>query len=298
MKIYFLSDRPCALSLNGVYFGRTDAFERFADVTLSDGVYAQFSPENALPIGFFLTENLRSSPPEGCEVYLLKDALAVYAYGFPPRDFALRVLAQKREGELLATLFCQGALQLSVESPAGFFNATLPPSFARGRLAVHGKWIVARTEERLAVFDETAAKLLDERALEYEIEGARVTAVLPLSDSRNRTAKCTWDLSEGGRLLEFSLQERAEADSPPSEGLLAYAFFETVLLGGDFARFLSEELRRDAERIRAFLGNFIAVTLTKEENVCGLVRKKGERLYAVDEISVDIAEGRIIDVRG
>ncbi len=298
MKIYFLSDRLCALSLNGVYFGLTDKFERFAEVALSDKLYAQFSPENALPIGFFLTEELRSAPPEGCDVYLLKDGLAVYAYGFPPRDCTLKAIAQIREGQTLATLYTQGALQLSVESPLGFFNAPLPPSFAQGVLSFHGEWIFARTEERLAVCNQKAEILLDERVQEYEVDGNLLTATLPLSDSRNRSAKCTWDLSKGCRLLAFSLQENGEADASPSDGLLAYAFLETALLQGDFSNFLSDELRKDAERIRSFLGEFIAVTLTKEETTCGLVRKKGERLFSVDEISVTIQDGKIIDVKG
>ena len=43
MKIYFLSSQPCMLSLNGVFYGVTDKFQRFADICLSDHIFAKFT---------------------------------------------------------------------------------------------------------------------------------------------------------------------------------------------------------------------------------------------------------------
>ena len=80
MKIYFLSSRPCALFLDGEFAGRTDLFERFADINPKDNAFVRFVPEGALPVSFFLTERLRFSPPDGCEVYILRDGIAS---GFP-----------------------------------------------------------------------------------------------------------------------------------------------------------------------------------------------------------------------
>ena len=54
MKVYFLSAQPCILTLNGAYFGKTDTFERFIEVSAKDNVYAKFSPQNAGDIGFFI----------------------------------------------------------------------------------------------------------------------------------------------------------------------------------------------------------------------------------------------------
>ena len=125
MKVYFLSSTPCALTLNGAYFGITDGFERFAEVALQDNIYAQFSPQNALPIGCFLNEQLRFAPPNGFDVYLLPDGLALYAREFPPNDFTLKTIAQKRENDTLVTLFQQGKVQLSIESEKGFFLCPL-----------------------------------------------------------------------------------------------------------------------------------------------------------------------------
>ena len=128
MKIYFLSSKPCELTLNGVFFGITDSFERFANVNLSDRIHAKFSPQDALPIGVFLDDNLLHTPPLGVEVYILQDGIALFAKDFPPNDYTLRPLSQARLENVLITLYKQGEIHLSIQSEKGFFVATLPPS--------------------------------------------------------------------------------------------------------------------------------------------------------------------------
>lgn len=298
MKIYFLSSLPCALTLNGVYFGITDSFERSAEVCLSDKIYAEFSPEGGLPIGFFITEKLRDTPPEGCEVYLLQDGLAVYARDFQKKDFTLRPIAQAREGNLLATVFWQGALQLTIESPKGFFNATLPPSFDPCTLSFHGDFLLIEGNCMLALYSLACKRLLLEKISDFSLTDNTLNATLPLSDRLGRSAKCVWELTQENCVLkEFTLLQAGACDEPPAD-LLAYAFFESFLIGGDFTLFLADELIADAENIRAFLGDFIAVTLTDKANVCGLVRRKKERLFEVDYFSVEIEKGKIVDVKG
>ena len=298
MKIYFLSSLPCALTLNGVYFGITDSFERSAEVCLSDKIYAEFSPEGGLPIGFFITEKLRDTPPKGCEVYLLQNGLAVYARDFQKKDFTLRPIAQAREGNLLATVFWQGALQLTIESPKGFFNATLPPSFDPCTLSFHGDFLLIEGNCMLALYSLACKRLLLEKISDFSLDDNTLNATLPLSDRLGRSAKCVWELTQENCVLkEFTLLQAGACDEPTAD-LLAYAFFESFLIGGDFTLFLADELMADAENIRAFLGDFIAVTLTDKANVCGLVRRKKERLFEVDYFSVEIEKGKIVDVKG
>ncbi len=299
MKIYFLSAQPCALRLNSVFFGITDTFERSIEVNLVDRVYIEFSPEGALPVGFFLTEQITVKPPEGCEVYLLEDGVAVYARTFPPSNFTLRPVAQLREGNLLATVFCQGNLQLSVESPKGFFNAYLPPSFDACTLSMYRGLILLKSETHLGVFSDDCRPLLIEQVLQFHVEEEKLFATLPLSDSHKRTADCTWILNENEcTLTAFTLRQPADGEQELPQALLAHAFFESILFKGDFAAFLSPELQPEAEKITAFLGDFVAVTLTDKPNVCGLVKRRGERLFSVENYAVHIEKGKIIDVQG
>lgn len=298
MKIYFLSSRPCALSLNGIFFGMTDGFERFAEVCLTDNVYASFAPEGSLPLSFFITEKITTAPPHGCEVYLLRDGIAIYAKEFPPVDFTLRPLLQARDGDCLATLFIQGVTQLSVESPSGFFIAKLPSSFHPQKLLFHGEYLLVEGQGEFALFNLSCKQLLHERFSEYSLLENTLNATIPLSDRLQRQAKCVWSLTEGEcRLTDFTLLQSGKNDAPPDD-LLAYAFFESVLIGADFTHFLCDDLIPDKENIRAFLGDFIAVTLTQEPTVCGLVRRKKEGLFIVDYFAVEIQNNKIIDVKG
>ncbi len=298
MKIYFLSSKPCALTLNGVFFGVTDDFERSAEVALSDRVYAKFSPEGALPIGFFITEELTRTPPVGCEVYVLRDGIAVRARDFPPVDFTLRPIAQKREGNTLVTLFQQGNLQLSVTCDGVLFAATLPPCFADAEILFHNGAILLKGKSALGVYSKECKPLLTEKVTDFALTAEGISATLPLSDCRGRTASCAWSLTEKEcTLTSFTLRGSASS-SDGREGLLAYAFFESALIGADCSPFLSDELQDEKERILRFLGDFVAVTLTNEPTVCGLLRKKGERLFVADYYSVTVRDGKIIDVQG
>jgi hypothetical protein len=298
MKVYFLSSRPCALTLNGVFFGITDSFERPVEVCPSDKVYAKFSPEGALPIGFFITEHLLDAPPEGCEIYRLRDGIAVYAKSFPPCDFTLHIIAQAREGDCLATVFLQGDLQLTVEGAFGFFCTPLPPSFQTCKLVFHEEYILLEGKDTFALYTRRCEQLLMERFIEYSLSNGTLNATLPLSERLGRRVKCEWALLDGEcRLTHFNLIQPTQEEQPPAD-LIAYAFFESLLIGADFTPFLNDALIPDAERIRAFLGDFSAVTLTNEPTVCGLIRKKKEGLFTVDYFSVEIENNKIIDVKG
>lgn len=304
MKIYFLSARPCALTLNDTYFGITDTFERFAEISLKDRTFVRFAPEGALSIGFFLTENIRFTPPTGCEVYLLKDGIAIYAYDFPPADLTLRPITQKRNGELLATVFSQGNVQLSLQSPQGFFTATLPPTFAICEIEFHGGLLFLKSPNHLAVYTKAGERVFLESILSFTANETEFSVSLPLSDLFGRIADCTFSLSETGiTRTAFSLKQArtVQGDLSPEQikdELLPYAFFTSVLIGANCEEFLSDELAPKAEKIKGFLGDFIAVVPMQDTRVCGLVKKKGERIFEVAYFTVEVKNGRIFDVKG
>lgn len=304
MKIYFLSSQPCALTVGGAYFGTTDRFERFAEIALSDNLPVAFTPENALPLSFFLNENIRFAAPAGCEVYLLRGAIAIYARDFPPRDLSLRPVAQKREGDTLVSVFFQGALQLSIESPLGFFVHALPPSFSPCEIALENGLVFLKATDSLAVFTKTAERLLLEKVLSYSVENGELRARLPLSDRLGRVAECVWRLDENGlERTAFTLSQArsqgggADGDTLRDE-LLPYAFFESVLIGADIAQMLSDELLPDKEKLVAFLGDFCAVNATDDPYTCALIRKKGKDLFEAAYYAVTVENGKIADIRG
>lgn len=297
MKVCFLSSRPCQLTLNGVYFGITDRFERSAEVCLSDGIFLCFTPENAMPISFRLTEDIRFTPPTGCEVYLLRDQIVIYAKDFPPSDFSLRIHAQKRFDNCLVTLFTQGKTQLTIESPNGFFNAYLPPISDDCELRQVNGCILVADKERLCLFSEDARLLLNEQILSFSIENDTLSARLPLNDSGCRYADCTWEIINGDcHQNSFSISDLHSAF--PHEDLLVYAFFESVLIGANFEDFLSDALRQQKEKLRAFLGDFVSVAPTQSPNECVLLRQKAKGLFEGAYFCAEVTDGKISNLLG
>lgn len=157
MKVRFLSSVPCALTVGGKYYGVTDGFERFAEITLKDNLFACFSPQNALPLGVFLNENLFFAPPEGVYVCLLRDGAAVYARSFPPRLSETRIVAQERFVADLITVFFQGSLCISLETSAGFYISPLPLRYENATISKHGELYFVEEKTRF-VFSTRAAK--------------------------------------------------------------------------------------------------------------------------------------------
>ena len=295
MKMYFISEIPCALFINELYFGITDKFARHAEMELSDGVYVRFCPENYAPISFFLTENIRFSAPAGTRVYILKDSIAIYAESFPPYPTPFQVLSQIREKALLATLFVENGVQLSLQTGNECFTATLPPAFISARISIRGGLIFVEAEQKLAVYSQNAKCLFMEETLKWETEEDRMCVTLPLYDRLSRTAVCVYRISENALQREsITVEEKEETN----ERFLAYAFFENLLIGANYEQMLSSELLCKKEELRAFLGDFEGVILTEEENTCGLIKKKGERLFEAQYYKVKTIEGKIVEIEG
>lgn len=293
MKIYFLASQPCVLRLGGVYFGCADTFERFAQVNLSDGIFAEFIPENAIPIAFFITEDLLRASPCGCETYILRDAIAIYARDFSPVDRRLRPITQLREKNRLATLFRQGEIQLSVQTPENFFVAALPSCFRQAELSFKGDLIFVKSVDSLAIFNESGRRLFLEKTLSYSMENDVLSVRIPLAESLGRVADCEYALSDGECTRRSVVLSQARTER--REELFAFSFFESVLIGAAFEEFLDEEMRPKAAELRAFLGDFRFVT-PAEENCCALFYQKAERLYEAKYFTLSLKNGKIVDV--
>ena len=293
MKIYFFSSRPCALVVGGAYFGKTDTFPRHAEVYAKDELLVEFRPENALPITFFLTEQIRFQPPPRCEVTLLPDGIAIFAKEFIPCDFTLRNFLQEKLNDTLLTVFSQGEMQVCLETPTGTFVKPLPPSFCPNSAQTVGDFYLLSSIDHFCLLDKSAQILLYERCESLSVEGDLLSATLPLPQGKGRKAKCAWRLSEGVRREQFTLLQPAEEKE---EGLLAYAFFQSVLLGLEYEQFLGEPLRDKAKELPAFLGDFFDVLPQEEENACGLLYRKADRLYEIKIFRVTTEEGKIVEI--
>jgi hypothetical protein len=296
MRIYFLSSQPAALYVGGTYFGQTHDFERYAEISLQDSLPARFEAEGMHPVAFFLNEQLPLRPPQGVSVYRLPNGLAVYCDGFVSTDDTLRIITQHRNGDTLATVCRQGGVFLGIDSPQGFFSATLPPTFAVCRVFFLDALIAVQTDEEVAVFSPDGKQLLLERYYKIEVNERELSLTLPLSDRYGRVAECRY-LADGSQLQRVSYQLK-QSEPVGKDGLLAYAFFESVRIGADFSPFLCEELQENAQTIREFLGDFLYVLPSENPKQCLLVYRKAERLFDVRPFTIQLLDDVITDVIG
>ena len=143
-----------------------------------------------------------------------------------------------------------------------------------------------------------------EEVLSFSVADGTLNATLPLSDCLGRVADCAWLLSKQGcQRTAFTLRQTrtqtGETDERKiAEELLPYAFFESVLLGVNYAEFLADELADKADQIVGFLGDFAGVCLTQDPHTCGLIRKKAPRLFEVAYYTVTTENGKITDITG
>ena len=296
MKIYFLSSRPCALHIGGAYFGITDRFERFANVCLADNLPIVFTPENALPICFFLTENIRFQAPDGVEVYLLNDAIALYARDFPPRDFVLRACAPARQSDLLVSVFSQGQTQVSFQSSTLFTVSPLPVEFEKSEISFIDEFVFIKAPQTLAIFTQTGERIFMETVQSFVVENGVLCATLPLHESLGVAIDGKWKLTQTAcERISVSCQAQNPAQAL-DDTLVAYTFFESVRIGADVEYALADNLLSQKEHLLAFLGDFCAVMPTENPNTCALIRAKAERVFEARYCSVKIENGKIVDI--
>ncbi len=292
MKVRFLSSVPCALTVGGKYYGVTDGFERFAEITLKDNLFACFSPQNALPLGVFLNENLFFAPPEGVYVCLLRDGAAVYARSFPPRLSETRIVAQERFVADLITVFFQGTLCISLETSAGFYISPLPLRYENATISKHGELYFVEGKNALCIFNARGKKLFDEEVLSYTADEATLKASVKLSGGAKRVLYGEWALAQN-ECYRIS----GKIEGTENSGLIAYDFFENFRVGADVSAFLSHELTEKSEKLGAYLGEYAYAFPCENENECGVLRKKGERIYEADYYVTETSGGKITDFK-
>ena len=289
MRVFFLAESPCALTVNGAYFGIVDGFERACELDPADEVFCELKPNGCLPVNFFFNESFLLNPPEQIKLYYFRGGVAVFAGDFLRADQTLRVLWQERIGNSLLTLCMQGRLQLNLENGSGFHILSLPAALAESKCRAFGDDFLIEGETAFALIsNEGEIRVLSEgKVLERE---EILRAEVPFHDSMGHVAVCGW---ENGKLTECKLKTACD----PAPDTFALALFESVLIGGDPAPFLSESLAEKAGALKEFLGDYVSVTLTAERDLVGLVYKRKPRVFDVRYFRVELSDGKISNIK-
>ena len=297
MKAYFLSAIPSILTINDAYFGICDTFERFAEISLKDNLFVQFTPQGKQPICFFLNEQIIFTPPTGCKVYVDEEAITIYAYDFPPSDYALQTLGQIKEEHCLVTLFLQGRVQLSIQTKNDFCVCTLLEEYKNAQMQFLKDLIFIHTPTHLTIFTKSGVQVFDERIASWVVEEDTLKCKLPLGDSLKRIAVCEYSLLKDGlKQTAFSIIVRGEEKEVKKE-LIPYAFLESIVIGGDYAQFLNEQLKEKSAQLPAYLGVFEDVLTTDDPYTLKIVKKQKENLYTLKTVKISVKNDKIEDIQ-
>lgn len=288
MRIYFLAERPCALTIGGAYLGLIDGFERSVELASSD-ILCEIAPlGDFLPLRFCLDDGFFLDPPPEIRLYYTEKAVAVFASDFLRADQSLKVLWQTRTADSRLTLTCQGKWTLNLENETGFHLIELPEALSDCTAEPVKDGILLRGKEAFMLLSRAGERLLFSEGNVLSA-GETIRAEVPFRDSLGHVAVCEW---REGKLVSCAVRSLRE----PSEATFALALFESVLIGADAAPFLSEELLPKADKLKEYLGDFTSVVLTPEPDKIGLCFQRKERVFDVRYFRVTLKEGKISNI--
>lgn len=289
MKFFLISERTCAVKVNGLYLGLIDGFERQIEAELSDALFFEVIPADAafLPVCFTLDHEALRRAPNGVKVYRFSEGAALYFDGFFHADATPALLAQEKQDGVLVTLLRQGSLTLSVETEEHFALLALPDTFGSAKPSFWGNLICLDGEGAFGLFDRMGKTLFLGKALSVHKE-EQLSVRVPLFDGLGRFATSQFD--KDGTLLDYTLSSATD----PNADLILFACAESMRIGGDYTCFLHESLRPRAADLKGFFGAF-CMTVPRKGGV-GLVYPAGERLFDVTFFTAELQDGLLSNI--
>ena len=304
MRVYFLSYLPAALKLNGLYLGTIDGFERHIELDPKDGVLAEIVPcDNLQPLNFFLDEKFFNDPPKYTDVYLTEGDAIIFIREYAIKDVKLDVVYQTRFYGNLITIFSQGGIYLSAEG-AEYSLSPLPLCFSSVRAeqrTLAGREVLAICGGNSLLVISDNGKTIFLNVAENAEFGENLTVTVPFETCAAAKAVC--DYTYDGEALTLISSRTVETRTPEKE-ILHFAFFESVMTRGDFAKYLSDELKTKAGDLKSYLGEFVSVAVPPEKfylihgnlPAAGLVYPKSGNLYEVKYFAVEFNEDKISNI--
>ena len=192
----------------------------------------------------------------------------------------------------LITVFFQGSLCISLETSAGFYISPLPLRYENATISKHGELYFVEGKNALCIFNARGKKLFDEEVLSYTADEATLKASVKLSGGAKRVLYGEWALAQN-ECYRIS----GKIEGTENSGLIAYDFFENFRVGADVSAFLSRELTEKSEKLGAYFGEYAYAFPCENENECGVLRKKGERIYEADYYVTETSGGKITDFK-
>lgn len=311
MYYYFSSDFPAVIKLNGIYYGQITNSVKHLDIQSEEPAFVEICSliQTEKGINFILDDNFLSSPPDFVSVtdlkggYLIKFNRSYNVDGFS-------VIQQEKFPDVIATVFCENGYKLSIETPEDFYAETLYTEIKSAnieRIEMQGeRLIVVRiiAEKQIVYVYKTSVKTQKIFFTECDdvVFNNNLTVVESRADIAKHNITSVWELSNGEFKLCSRTANRKEGFdlSQLHQRILPFAFAEELLAGGKVLDFLAENMQKNADKLKGFLGEFIGVMpppTFREQNEVGLIYKQSDRKYFVRYFIFEMENNKILNIK-
>lgn len=291
MKFYFLSDRPCALKIGGIYVGTTGGAEKFMDIDPQDKILCEFIPFSPLyrPVSFVVDGDFK--PAENVTEYFLPGAIVLYARNFSFADGSMRLIKQEKYSDCAATLFAQGKVFASLENADGIFTFELNDAFLKGEIYRREGCILFYGGGYLAAVSVKGNLEFFTPVSSCEFSAA-VKAEIPAGDCLRHSFSAEWVLSDGAERVKYSPSPSSPA--PPEIALLALT--EGLEKGFDVSPYVTERLYKRLNALKNFFGDY-KEEIYLGENLVGLAYEMEEYAFSVIPFTASLIGGKVDSVK-
>ena len=309
MVFYFSSDFPSAIKIGGIFYGRLD--QTIKKIKMDLPAFIEICPLNELScqLNFIIDQDFLSSPPNGVSVTNLKGGYLIKAR-HALSNLPFKVISQNKQDDTLVTLFTENTSKISIETSQDFFVDTL--DFYTEKVKID--FVNAFNQHLVAVTLFSKVNMLLVYKLQPKIEKIFAREISFASfengikttheflDMAKHSLTIEWELVDGV-LKEKSRSLCAKKDILPSDlplDLIPFAFLEELLVGGDYKKFLCDSALENADKIHAFLGNFIGIFPPPEfrkENEVGLIYPCAKNVYNTEYLSFETKDNLIFNVK-
>ena len=309
MYCYFSSAYPAAIKINGAFFGRIDGDAKGISID-DDSAFIEICPlDLGATSSFILDQNFLSEPPPAVSVVNLKGGYLIRFYK-PPDNSGFKIVAQEKYSDAVVTVFSDNGLKASIETPQYLFSDDYGFNVENAeisRVNVSGKDVIAVHFSKipaLYLYDLTngGKKLGVILARSFFTANGYLYTTLIKTDIAKHTIENAWEI-KNGKIFEsdrkVSASDGFDKTALP-EILIPYAFFEELAVDGDYSFYLSEKIKENADKLKSYFGEFLSVMpppAFRDEKEVGLIYKISENKYSVDYATVEISDGKIVNLK-
>lgn len=310
MYYYFSCDKKIAIKLDGAYLGLADKQNVKGCNIDSDNVFVELFPVGGAfePINFLLCSDTLQNPSPSLSITNLKGGYLVNA-NCSIKTMPFKVICQQKYRECMPTLFSDNGLKLSIETPKDFFadefdfyteNVEFSTNYIDGFPLLSAFF---PTEKLLSLYSLTPTiKRVFYKQVECFDFSSNLSTTEKVKDILKHTIVCEWGfdgdiLKEKHRTVNTTINYEREKFS---DNILPFIFIEEYIVRGDYAKFLSENMQKNANKLPGYLGDIIGVMPPppfRRFNEIGLIYKKSDNLYTVDYLTSTIKDGKMDNIK-